>query len=200
MPKQKTRTLPPLAFLTPARICSSSVVPMVGRPSVRKMTTKGRSLVGDEVTSLSPAGLVRASSRRLLPSRYESAFLSASSIAVPPMGLRSLMKLFALSRFALSAETSLSNNGSTSVENRAISKRSPSFRFSTQNSNAFLACSSFLPAIEPDVSSTNTTSFFTKLFSFTSTPGDASTRKKPSSPATRCVSRLMPTSSFSGEK
>ena len=86
---------------------------MVGRPSVRKMITKGR-----------------PSCR---PGRNASALLRASSIAVPPMGFNSLMKSLALSRLDSFARTSLSNNGSTSVENRMISKRSSSFRFSTQN-------------------------------------------------------------------
>ena len=87
------------------------------------------------------------------------------------------MKSSALARFGLVASTSLSKSGSTSVEKRMISKRSPSLRFSTQNCSAFLACSSFLPAIEPEVSSTNATSFITTCFSFTSTPGEASSRK-----------------------
>ena len=46
-----------------------------------------------------------------------------------------------------------------------------------ENWSAFFACSSFLPAIEPEVSSTNATSLETTCFSFTSRPGDASSRK-----------------------
>ena len=156
MPKQKMRVRPSFSFFTLAMICSSSVVPIVGRPSVRKMTTNGRS---------SP------------PGRSASALRNASSMAVPPMGLRSLMKSSALARLCLVALTSLSNSGSTSVEKRMISKRSPSLRFSTQNCRAFLAWSSFLPAIEPEVSSTNAMSFMTTCLSLTSTPGEASSRK-----------------------
>src|ERR1035438_3115484 len=128
MPKQKTRVWPWLAFFTSAMICSSSVVPMVGRPSVRKITTKGRSLP---------------------PGRNASASCRASSMAVPPMGFRARMNSSALARFCSVALTSLSNSGSTSVEKRMISNRSPSLRFSTQNCKAFLACARFLPGIEP---------------------------------------------------
>ena len=59
----------------------------------------------------------------------------------------------------LSAATRLPNSGSASVENRMISKRSSAPRLARQNCSAFFACSSFAPAIEPDVSSTKQTSF-----------------------------------------
>ena len=179
MPKQNTRVRPALACLTFATIWSSSVLPTVGMPSVRKITTKGRS---------SP------------PGRKASARCNASSIAVPPLARSLPMNSSARSRFAIVASASLSNNGSTSVEKRRISKRSPSLRFSTQNCKAFFACSSFLPAMEPDVSSTNATSLGRILLSSTSRPGEASKRKEPSSSAALFATRFTPSSSFSGAK
>ena len=148
---------------------------MVGRPSVRKMITKGRSIsdFGFRISDFE----VCASSRRLPPGRNASAFRKASSIAVPPMAFKSLMKSSARARLAFDASASLLKSSSVSVEKRMISKRSSSFRFSTQNSSAFFACSSFLPAIEPEVSSTKATSFGITFVSFASMPGDASSRK-----------------------
>ena len=98
-------------------------------------------------------------------------------MAVPPMGFISLMKSIAILRFLLLAFFMPSKSASVSVENRMTSKRSPSFKFATQNWNAFFACSSLLPAIEPEVSRTNATSFSTILPASTSMPGEASNRK-----------------------
>ena len=93
------------------------------------------------------------------------------------MAFKSLMKSPARARLPFEASASVLKSGSVSVEKRMISKRSSSFRFSTQNNNAFFACSSFLPAIEPEVSSTNATSFGITFVSFAPMPGDASSRK-----------------------
>ena len=174
IPKQKIRVLDAWSRTTFATMRSSSVSPIVGFPSVKKTTTKGR----DESAGFSFC-----------------AASSASAMAVPPMGLSFVMKSSALSRFAFVASVSFSNSGSASVEKRTISKRSASFRFSTQKVIAFFACSSFLPAIEPLVSKTKTTSFGFTSFAFAiSAPGDASSRNQPSSPGFLCVSRCSPTS------
>ena len=156
MPKQNTRTLPRLARVTFATMSSSFVLPTVGKPSVRKMMMYGRSPFSG---------------------RNASAFFNASSMAVPPSGFRSLMNVCAFARLSFATSIILSKSGSTSVAKRSTSKRSPSFKFSTQNASAFFACSSFAPAIEPDVSSTNITSFGITFAFFASAPGDASSTK-----------------------
>ena len=153
MPNEKMRASP--AFLTSATISSEFRVPTVGNPSVRKIMTNGRSVFS-----------VRAL----------SALCNASAIAVPPIGFRSAMKFEARLRCSESASTSLPKSGSASVENRTISKRSSPFKFSTQNSSAFFACCNFAPAIEPEVSTTKTTSFGAGLVSF-ATVGAARIRK-----------------------
>jgi len=160
MPKQNTRTArPPAAARARSRICFSSVLPMVGLPSVRNTTTYGRS--GE------PA-----------PGAGASAAARASSIAVPPMGLSSFTKAAALARWSASAGASRPKSGSASVAKRTISKRSPAFRFCRQNWSARLAWSSLPPsAMEPEVSRTNTTSFWTICSPASRTEGDASSRK-----------------------
>ncbi len=102
---------------------------------------------------------------------------SASAIAVPPMGFKFRTNDSALDLFSEFAGTGFSKSGSTSVEKRTTSNRSSSPRFAMQNRRAFLACSSFFPAMEPEVSKTNTTSLGTTLRGVTSTPGEANSRK-----------------------
>ncbi|MBK9966448.1 MAG: hypothetical protein IPP07_16765 [Holophagales bacterium] len=108
-------------------------------------------------------------------------------MAVPPIGFRPATKASARSTFASDGATSLPNSGSVSVEKRTTSNRSPSPRFFRQNASAFFACASFFPsAIEPDVSRTKTTSFFTIFSAAISCAGDRTRRKLPSaSPGSR---------------
>ena len=88
---------------------------------------------------------------------------------------------------------------SASVEKRMISKLSSGFRLARQKASAFFACSSFAPAIDPEVSRTKQMSFgWTAPFSMV-IPGEASSRKYPSLPgpegavlARRSIPRGLP--------
>ena len=119
---------------------SSSVSPIVGLPSVIKMTKKGR-----------------------LESSFwaESARSSASSMFVPPIGLMSSINSIAFFLLSLFNSLTLPKSEDASVEKGIISKRSFLLRFSTQKRKAFFACSSFSPAIDPDLSITKTISLAT---------------------------------------
>ena len=159
MPKQKMRVCPAFCSFTFLKMLRSSVTPMVGRPSVRKM------MVGVRAAPATRAG------------KSASALRSASSIAVLPSGFNPFRKSIARLRFSGLAVSTSPKSGSTSVEKRSTSKRSLSLRFSTQKASAFFACSSLPPAIEPDVSITKHTSLGTDLPFATAASGEASRRK-----------------------
>ena len=102
---------------------------------------------------------------------------NASSMAVPPIGLRSLMKLFGLLAIRLGRIHELVEErldfGGEADDFEAVLV----VQILDAELQRFLGLLQFLPAIEPEVSSTNATSLGTTVFLSRPRPGEASSRK-----------------------
>ncbi len=156
--------------ITLRRMDSASVMPWVGRPSVRKIRVAGR--VAVLVAEPASSNWAIASSRARL-------------MSVEPLAWSRSIQPRAAATLAAETSWGWAFHRLMPVLKLIRLKRSPGLSFSTTKRAAAWAWAIFSPCMEPEVSRTKIRSRCTISSVALCTPGAARSRKKPSSPAGR---------------